>query len=52
MGGDASGRQAPNVGARNSENQDPIVLPTLQVKILRIERDSEAGIEKAGTQGS
>lgn len=52
MGCGGSGRQAPYVGSRNSEDQDPIVPPTLQVEVLRIERDSGARVEEAGTQGS
>lgn len=40
------------IGSGNPEDQGPIVCPTLQVEILRIERDSEVWVEEAGTQGS
>lgn len=46
------GGQVPYVGAGNSEDQGSIVPPTLQVDILRIARDSEAGVEEAVTQRS
>ena len=52
VGCEGSGRQALCVGAGKSEDQDPTVLSTLQVEILRIERGSEAGVEEAGTQGA
>lgn len=52
MSSECSGRQVPYVGAGNSADQDSIVPLTLKVDILRIARDSEAGVEEAGTQRS